>query len=104
LTENPNEVSNYPPDIFKRMDIYYIAVTINELITREQPFGPDFDFGQVRMNVLNGGRPRGLDTCPYNNASRQDLNLFKKLTWAVKIGWNQEWKQRPSAETLLREL
>lgn len=86
------------------MDIYSIAITINELITREQPFGPEYGYEQVRAMVLQGNRPRVAESCPYANPTTLELNLFKKLSWAVKAGWYQEWKERPEAETILGEL
>jgi serine/threonine protein kinase len=85
------------------MDIYSIAVTINELITREPPFGADGGFDQVRLSVLTGGRPRAMESCPFSTVTELDVILFEKLSRAVKSGWNQEWTLRPSADVMLME-
>lgn len=90
-------------EVYQSMDVFATAVTINEILSREIPFGPTITYDAVKASIHAGGRPRKLLNFTYD--PMQDVKTpLGVLNRIVEGGWLQEWKTRPRASELLEEV
>jgi len=86
------------PELFQeaaysaKVDIYAFGVLLNEMLTRQRPFGDLAAPGEIRARVLEGGRP---DLYRGQPSGAQSL---------VERCWAQSPADRPDLATIAAEL
>jgi serine/threonine protein kinase len=96
IFENQEYADLVLKDVYKAIDVYGVAVCINELMTRDIPWGMT-PYHEVMAKVRTGLRPRTLNKCPRG----QDQTVFAAMTEMTVRGWAQDWRQRPEMPQLL---
>lgn len=89
-------------EVYQGMDIYATAVTINEIVSREIPFGMA-PYEEVRAGIKEGLRPRMVVRCT-ETPGLNSASIVATLNAMIVAGWKADWTARPKAEDLCNSI